>query len=298
MDNISLGEYVMDMNRMRELAGMETITEAAKAPAEKQKYVATYDGKSIDVMATDESDAKKKAVDSASGLSVPMTQWGKVVIKLAESVVVEAEDKAPELDTKAETAVKKVKVPADVTTAINTRISELKQSIAQDDDKGYNDGGVRSYAIDALEQIAANLKLDDGLTVANIFYGTLNSPVTSLLPPKVVKFLHAAPMTVKEAVTSKALVVDAYTDADGLDEAYGFDGNGDQTDASGGAYSIAAVETLKKGEYVKRKPDANKVYMLGDYNREYKVYSLEDTDDMNREIFIKRGTKLVVGFTY
>jgi hypothetical protein len=113
-----------------------------------------------------------------------------------EGAVVESESAdvagtVPALDTKAEKKGKKVRVPADVTTAINQRISELKASIAQYNEKGYNDAGAKENAIEALEQIAANLKLEDGLMIANVFYGTLMSPITDLFPPKVVKFLHS-----------------------------------------------------------------------------------------------------------
>lgn len=120
-----------------------------------------------------------------------------------EAEAVKVEDKAPELDAKAENKTSGVKVPADVTAAINSRIAELKQSIKQYNDKGYNDGGVKPNAIEALEKIAADLKLEDGLTVANVFYGTLMSPITDLFPPKVVKFLHTAPKAVKEGVDDR-----------------------------------------------------------------------------------------------
>ena len=61
---------------------------------------------------------------------------------------------------------------------------------------------------------------------------------------------------------------------------------------------MIAVEALPKGEYVKRKPEATKVYRRGDYDRSTKRYSLIDCDDINREVTVKSGTMLVVGFTY
>ena len=60
----------------------------------------------------------------------------------------------------------------------------------------------------------------------------------------------------------------------------------------------ATVETLPKGEYVKRKADATKVYIRGEYDRSTKRYALKDTDDGNHEIYVKRGTELFYGFTY
>ena len=60
----------------------------------------------------------------------------------------------------------------------------------------------------------------------------------------------------------------------------------------------ATVETLPKGEYVKRNAETTKVYIRGDYDREAKRYALRDTEDICREIYVKRGTKLFYGFTY
>jgi hypothetical protein len=58
------------------------------------------------------------------------------------------------------------------------------------------------------------------------------------------------------------------------------------------------VESIAKGEYVRRKVDATKTYRRGDYDRSTKRFSLIDCDDHCREIFVKRGTVLFVGFTY
>lgn len=42
----------------------------------------------------------------------------------------------------------------------------------------------------------------------------------------------------------------------------------------------------------------NKVYIRGKYDRGSKRYSLEDTDDTSREVWVKAGTELLVGFDY
>ena len=55
---------------------------------------------------------------------------------------------------------------------------------------------------------------------------------------------------------------------------------------------------VKKGEFIKRKADAKAVYIKGDYDRSSKSYSLIDTEDICREIFLKASTPVVVGFTY
>ena len=58
-----------------------------------------------------------------------------------------------------------------------------------------------------------------------------------------------------------------------------------------------AVENIKKGEFVKRKENANKTYTKGDFDRTY-GYMLEDYDDISRCIYVKKGTKLFIGFTF
>jgi len=89
---------------------------------------------------------------------------------------------------------KKVVVPADVKKAVSARIAELKAAIAQYDEKGYNDISQKEKAIECLEQIMDNLSSGDveGLKQAQIFFGTLMSPITDLFPAKIVTFLANA----------------------------------------------------------------------------------------------------------
>ena len=58
------------------------------------------------------------------------------------------------------------------------------------------------------------------------------------------------------------------------------------------------VESIKIGEFVRRKHDATKTFRRGAYDPSSKRYSLIDCDDTNREVFVKKGTPLYVGFTY
>jgi len=58
------------------------------------------------------------------------------------------------------------------------------------------------------------------------------------------------------------------------------------------------VKNIKQGEYVKRKADAKTVFVRGHYDAATKSYSLSDTEDFNREVFVKSGTQLFVGFDY
>ena len=64
------------------------------------------------------------------------------------------------------------------------------------------------------------------------------------------------------------------------------------------AEQLRAVELIAQGEFVKRNAAANKVYVRGAYDATTKRYSLTDTEDCYREIWVKRGTKLFIGFTY
>jgi hypothetical protein len=58
------------------------------------------------------------------------------------------------------------------------------------------------------------------------------------------------------------------------------------------------LKKVKKGDFVKRKEDAQTVYIRGDYCPIAKAYSLTDTEDINREIFIKGDKPVFIGFTY
>lgn len=58
------------------------------------------------------------------------------------------------------------------------------------------------------------------------------------------------------------------------------------------------VAHIPVGTYVKRKQDAKTVFRRGGYDQCTKRYDLEDAEDMNRTVTVKKGTKLWVGFTY
>lgn len=60
---------------------------------------------------------------------------------------------------------------------------------------------------------------------------------------------------------------------------------------------MVKVESIRKGEFVRRKVEG-KTFTRGDYDRSTQRYSLVDCDDVNREVWVKRGTMLHVGFTY
>ena len=58
-----------------------------------------------------------------------------------------------------------------------------------------------------------------------------------------------------------------------------------------------AVQDIKKGEFVRRKQDANQTYTREDYDRTY-GYQLDDYDDISRCIYVKKNTLLWVDFLY
>ena len=58
------------------------------------------------------------------------------------------------------------------------------------------------------------------------------------------------------------------------------------------------LKSVKPGDYVKRKSDAVKVYIKGDYDRTTKSFELKDVEDINRVIYIKATKPVYVGFTY
>lgn len=65
---------------------------------------------------------------------------------------------------------------------------------------------------------------------------------------------------------------------------------------STGSMKQVVISALKKGHTFKRKPDAAASYIRNHYNRKDAFgpanYSASDSDDMNREIFLKPSTKV------
>lgn len=60
---------------------------------------------------------------------------------------------------------------------------------------------------------------------------------------------------------------------------------------------MVKVEEIAKGEFVRRKV-GGKTFQRGSFDRSTRRYSLVDCDDVNREVWVKKGTLLHVGFTY
>lgn len=68
--------------------------------------------------------------------------------------------------------------------------------------------------------------------------------------------------------------------------------------ADGDIVDRVKMRDIKKGEFFKRKADAKKVYIRGEYCRSTRKYIGDDTDDISREILIKGDALVYVGFTY
>lgn len=60
----------------------------------------------------------------------------------------------------------------------------------------------------------------------------------------------------------------------------------------------AVLKDVKKGDFVKRTKTAAAVYIKGGFDRSSGRYSLQDAEDMNREIFLKGSAVVYIGFTY
>jgi hypothetical protein len=59
-----------------------------------------------------------------------------------------------------------------------------------------------------------------------------------------------------------------------------------------------AVQLIKVGEHVRRSPTAHRTFTRGKYDQSLKRYQLHDCDDINRSVWVRKNTNLVVGFTY
>ena len=58
------------------------------------------------------------------------------------------------------------------------------------------------------------------------------------------------------------------------------------------------IEDVKNGEFIRRKPDAKTTFVRGSYIRAEKRYECMDDEDINRYVYLKKGTVVYTGFTY
>jgi predicted RNA-binding Zn-ribbon protein involved in translation (DUF1610 family) len=90
------------------------------------------------------------------------------------------------------TQAEKVTVPSNVTSSITKRIKELQSSIETYDEKGYDDKSVKVTAIDVLEKFKEHLAKGslEEYRMAQVYFGTLMSPLVDMLPTQLINFLH------------------------------------------------------------------------------------------------------------
>jgi hypothetical protein len=58
------------------------------------------------------------------------------------------------------------------------------------------------------------------------------------------------------------------------------------------------IEDAKKGDFIRRKPEAKTTFTAGGYCRFEKRYQLDDWHDISRCIYLKKGTEVYVGFDF
>lgn len=180
-----------------------------KAEAEEKAEKLNKDGKKAKVVADKDSHEDEKGSDnkkatekkSEKGSEKGVEAKGEKEVKEAVSVV----DNFVQDDTNKDNEVAKrtgvdsmmntkIKVPAKVKDAVKARIAELEKSIEFYDKKGYNDQSQKQKAIECLKQIMADLEPEnvEALKKAQIYFGTLMSPITDLIPAQLVLFLANA----------------------------------------------------------------------------------------------------------
>jgi hypothetical protein len=71
-----------------------------------------------------------------------------------------------------------------------------------------------------------------------------------------------------------------------------------QIDNATAIEQIVPLRELKAGTFFRRKPNATKVYVRGEYLPGEKMFSCTDYGDMNREIFLGGTTPVFVGFCF
>lgn len=67
-------------------------------------------------------------------------------------------------------------------------------------------------------------------------------------------------------------------------------------------FDVVAVQAIKVGEFVRKlNKDGSmrlQTYQRGHYDRASKTFTLTDCKDINREVYVKAGVQLAIGFTY
>lgn len=64
------------------------------------------------------------------------------------------------------------------------------------------------------------------------------------------------------------------------------------------AEQTVKIETLKFGEYFKKKATSKKIFRLDEFCRFNKAYQATDFEDCSNFIYLKKGTNIFVGFEF
>ena len=60
----------------------------------------------------------------------------------------------------------------------------------------------------------------------------------------------------------------------------------------------ALIQDLKKGEFFKRKESSKKVYTRQEFDQSEKRYMCDDESDISNYLYLKKNTKVFIGFDY
>mgnify|MGYP003660757043 CR=1 FL=1 len=58
------------------------------------------------------------------------------------------------------------------------------------------------------------------------------------------------------------------------------------------------IETVKKGDFIRRKADAKTTFTAGGYCRYERKYILDDYEDISRYVCLKKGTEVFIDFDF
>ena len=63
-------------------------------------------------------------------------------------------------------------------------------------------------------------------------------------------------------------------------------------------YNTIQLKDLPRGEFFKRKPNANKVYVRGEYYRPERKFACDDWNDISRDILLRGSTIVYTEFSF
>ena len=61
---------------------------------------------------------------------------------------------------------------------------------------------------------------------------------------------------------------------------------------------LKAIESIKKGEFLKLKEGAKKTFQLNGYCRQNKAYEISDYSDISEFRYVKKGKKVFTDFEF